>query len=74
MFLGRVGKVRRGPHSEMYVQVEQDETKYGWHIWLMAAHPAQGPSDGWDIWADTWDQVLEWLDRENLDVQWLPLD
>lgn len=68
--VGRVGRVRRGPQAEMFVQVERDAAANGWHLWLLTRPPIEGPSDGWDIWADEWADVLEWLGPESLDVDW----
>lgn len=67
----RVGTVGAGPHRGMFVEVEQDESRTGWHIWLSAADPRLGPSGVWDIWADTLDDVEEWLSPAHLDVRWI---
>lgn len=69
-FSGLVGRVRGTDHRGMFVEVERDVSESGWHIWLLAKHPKEGPSEGWDIWADTWDDVLEWVGPEHLDVMW----
>lgn len=67
----RVGTAGAGPHRGMFVEVEQDESRTGWHIWLSAADPRLGPSGVWDIWADTLDDVEEWLGPAHLDVRWI---
>ncbi len=53
----------------MYLEVERDQSGAGWHVWLNHEHPSRGPSEGWDIWADTAEDVLEWL--RVLDVMWV---
>lgn len=68
---GRIGRVGRGEHRGMYVQVEADERTSAWHLWLLSRNPELGPSEGWDIWADTWEDVLGWLSPSELDVTWL---
>ena len=68
---GRVGRIEAGRHSGMYVQVEEDESRAGFHIWLLEGHPDEGPSKGWDIWADSHAEVEEWFIRELQQVDWL---
>ncbi|WP_157041887.1 hypothetical protein [Nitriliruptor alkaliphilus] len=69
---GRLGRTRRddgGAPAGMYLEVERDQSGAGWHVWLNHEHPSRGPSEGWDIWADTAEDVLEWL--RVLDVMWV---
>lgn len=71
---GRLGRAR-GEYAGMFVQVDQDPTESGWHIWLSDADPRDGPlpdgSDAWDIWADDEPDVWEWLGPDQLDVEWI---
>lgn len=55
----------------MFVKVEEDPTASGFHIWLMERHPDEGPSPGWDVWADSADDVDEWFDQELATVHWV---
>ncbi len=55
----------------MFVKVEQDSSGTGFHIWLLERHPDDGPSQGWDIWADSAEHVDEWFVGELKSVQWL---
>jgi hypothetical protein len=65
----RIGRLTSGPYTEMYVQVERD--RGGFHIWLSRAHPSEGPSEGWDIWADERDDVDAWFSSDLRSVEWL---
>ena len=68
---GRVGKLESGEHAGMFVEVEADASGGGFHIWLSSEHPRGGPSAGWDIWADTADDVDEWFRTDLIAVRWL---
>jgi hypothetical protein len=70
-WIGRVGRARSGQDPGRYVEVTLDESRSGWHIWVTVGDPRQGPSDGWDIWADDVSSVESWLGPESLDVEWL---
>lgn len=67
---GGVGQVVGGSHLGMFVKVEEDPSGTGFHIWLLERHPDEGPSQGWDIWADNADDVDDWFAGELADVQW----
>lgn len=71
---GRLGLTRRdhpGVPPGMYVEVERDVSLSGWHIWLTQRDPRDGPSEGWDVWAETEEHLQEWLGPDVLDVEWL---
>lgn len=68
---GRVGRIEGGTHRGMFCRVEEDASQTGFHIWLTERHPAEGPSPGWDIWADTADDIDDWFVDELLAVRWL---
>jgi len=67
----RVGIAGAGTYRGMFVEVEPDASRSGWHIWLSWRDPRLGVSDGWDIWADERDDVEEWLGPANLAVVWI---
>lgn len=69
--VGRVGKALGGQYRGMYVTVDEDPSRTGWHVWLHRSDPRLGPTDGWDIWADEVEDVLEWLSPDQLDVEWI---
>lgn len=62
---GREGVITGGPYAGMRVTVEQDESRSGWHIYLTSPDR----NHGWDMWADTIDDVEEAF-RSDLIVQW----
>lgn len=66
---GSVGLVKGGQYDGMYVEVERATD--GFHIWLLTRHPDTGPSEGWDIWADTEDDVDEWFASDLAGIRWL---
>ncbi|WP_052666521.1 hypothetical protein [Nitriliruptor alkaliphilus] len=69
-----MGLTRReypGVPAGTYVDVEEADPGSGWHIMLTQRDVRDGPSDGWDIWAETEDDLRSWLGPEILDVQWL---
>lgn len=68
---GRVGVVEGGRYAGMYATVESDASGTGFHIWLTQRHPATGPSDGWDIWADVVEDVDAGFNDELAPVRWL---
>ncbi len=59
---GLTRDVRRG---------REDASHTGFHIWLTERHPDEGPSPGWDIWADTAEDVDEWFADDLKPVRWL---
>lgn len=67
---GRVGRVLGGSNAGRFVKVDQDSSGTGFHIWLSERHPDEGPSQGWDIWADNAEDVDEWFAGELATVQW----
>lgn len=70
---GRIGRTRRespGVPLGTYVEVEQDVSRSGWHIWLTQRDPRDGPSEGSDMWADTQEDLRAWLGADELDVEW----
>lgn len=67
----RIGLARAGSHQGMFVEVEQDASSTGWHIWLSSRDPRLGPSRGWDCWADALEDVEEWIGPAGLDVGWI---
>ena len=74
-YQGRLGRNRRaygrGVLPGRYVEVEQDDTGSGWRLWLTEQDPRDGPSAGWDLWAETEQDLAEWLGEDGLDVAWL---
>lgn len=72
---GRLGRVRRA-HGDIpagsYVVVERDglaAAAAGWHLWVTRDDPRDGPTDGWNLWAATREEVKGRL--EEMDVEWL---
>lgn len=63
-----IGEIQRGAHRGANIQVEADESGTGYHLWVTKSNP-DGTVTGWDIWADTWSDVTEWL-IEEFDVRW----
>ena len=57
----RVGRLESGEYAGMFVEVEGDASGGGYHISLSSEHPRAGPSGGWDIWADSADDVNGWF-------------
>ena len=57
----------------MFVQVEP-HAPAGFHIWLSERHPGDGRGEGWDIWADSAEDVDEWFAGELSSVTWSPVD
>jgi hypothetical protein len=55
----------------MFVQIERDADRGGWHIWVLSKDPRVELSDGWDIWVEEPAQVIEWLGASELDVEWI---
>ena len=70
---GRIARLGSGRYKGMFVQVEADPSG-GFHIWLFERHPDDGPSAGWDIWADTADDVEDWFSDELSSVTWSDAD
>lgn len=74
-FEGRVGLTRReypGVPSGTYVDVEASVPGSGWYITLSQRDLRDGPSpSGWDIWAETEEDLRSWLGPEVLDVAWV---
>lgn len=68
---GRVGRARSGRYRGMFVEVERDPSGTGFHIWVLRRHPKEGPSEGWDIWADAPTDLAEWLGPRQMDVEWI---
>jgi len=64
----RVGIVGSGDHAGRFVQVTEERA--GFHIWLLTRHPANGPSEGWDVWAEDEAHVDAWL--HEMGVDWEP--
>lgn len=70
----RIGRSRSGEHSGEFIGVYAHQGAYGWHIAIQQHDPRLGPSEGWDMWADTWEDVETWVGPDNLDVEWFDVD
>jgi hypothetical protein len=71
---GRVGLTRRGYPGVppgTYVEVEEAAPGSGWYSSLSQRDLRDGPSDGWDVWAATEDDLRSWLGPEVPDVDWV---
>ncbi len=66
-----MGRLTSGQYGGRYVLVEEDARRNGFHIWLLQRHPSEGPSDGWDAWADDEAVVDEWFAEQLSSVEWL---
>lgn len=69
--IGHRGRVRGEKYQGLYVTIEEDRSRTGWHIFLHHSDPRIGRPDLWDIWADSTSHVFEWIGPSQLDVEWI---
>lgn len=64
------GWVRRGPQSGWRAIIQPDPSNTGWHIFLLQPTAQVGDGrQGYDIWADSREDLLNWLGPSELDVE-----
>jgi hypothetical protein len=64
-FIGRVRRPSPGVPAGSLVKMTKDDD-HGWHLFVTTSDADE--ANRWDVWADTWSDVLEWLAEWNVEA------